>query len=155
MLLSTLSTLIGGFIGVTPKIMSYFETKQRYAYELELAKIKASSDRSTADLNLELEVIKAKALESQSVHGFDDSVDGTDFISKLRSSVRPVITYTFFFLFVLAKITVTIGMFRSGMNITDISLAIFDEPTQGFFGAIMGFWFGSRSISSTQKTRST
>lgn len=66
----------------------------------------------------------------------------------LRASVRPVITYAFFGLFAGLKILA----FCHALSVDHASAlgslpVIWDENADALFGAVLGFWFGSRIIS--------
>ena len=45
-------------------------------------------------------------------------------------------------------------MLQSGMDIPGMLSAVWDEWTMAIFGAIMGFWFGSRGIEKWMNYRS-
>jgi hypothetical protein len=76
-----------------------------------------------------------------------DSIDAGGFINALRGSVRPVITYCFFALFVAIKVTAVIAIMNSGKDMGVALSIIWDESTAGLFAAIMSFWFGNRAVS--------
>ncbi len=145
--ITTLSTIIGGLIGIIPSFISYLEKSKQYEYQIEVIKLQSQADAKTLELQAEIAKIQSEAESDTAIHGYDDSgTVGDGFVAALRASVRPVITYSFFFMFALAKFTVAVGLFRSGLNITDISQQIFDDTSMTFFGTIMGFWFGTRGI---------
>ena len=81
-----------------------------------------------------------------------DSMDAGGFINALRGSVRPVITYVFFGLFVAIKVTALISLMDAGNDLGRSLSLIWDDATSGLFAAIISFWFGGRAVSKYVKT---
>jgi hypothetical protein len=104
-MLALLSPLLGIFGSLLPNIVRIFERKQEIQYELQLTKIKLDAAKEQAEIQLSVENVKADVEEGKSVRDHDSSIDGGKFINALRSSIRPVITYTFFILFVAIKVS--------------------------------------------------
>ena len=146
MLLALLSPLLGAAVNLLPNILGFFEKKQEYQHELELTRLKLDVAIQTAQLGIDLEDAKADAREGESLRAHDSTLDGGRFINALRASIRPVITYVFFALFVAIKVSAAYVMLHAGVNIPEMLQAVWDSETIALFGAIMGFWFGSRTI---------
>ena len=144
-MLALLSPLFGIMGSLLPSIVRIFERKQEIKYEIELTKIKLDAAERQADLQFHIEEIKADAQSRQSALDHDKSLDGGKFINALRASIRPVITYSFFILFVAVKWAAAYTMIQQGQDIPTMLNAVWDEETIALFGAIMGFWFGSRN----------
>jgi hypothetical protein len=145
-MLTLLSPLIGIFGSVIPSIVRIFERKQELKHEVELAKIKLDTAIRAAESNLKLEEIKADVAEGQSIRDHDSSVDGGKFINALRASIRPIITYLFFFLFVAVKVSAAYVMLSNGQSVPEMLKAVWDQETMALFSTIMAFWFGSRFL---------
>ena len=72
----------------------------------------------------------------------------------LRYSVRPVITYGFFVLFLVIKLQGLFhGMIEDHTPIVQLLPVIWDEGTESLFAAILAFWFGSRAFEKTKALR--
>ena len=72
----------------------------------------------------------------------------------LRYSVRPVITYGFFILFLTIKLQgLWHGMIEDQTPIVQLLPVIWDEGTESLFAAILAFWFGSRAFEKTKALR--
>lgn len=138
-MIALLTTILGAVTGVLPAIVNIFEKKADLAHEREILKLRLES-------NLTLEEAKAAYREGESLRRHDRSLDGGKFINALRASIRPVITYIFFAMFVIIKSSAAYVMLQDGVSIPVMLSAIWDEYTMAIFGAIMGFWFGSRAI---------
>ena len=143
-MLALLSPLFGIVGSLLPSIVRIFERKQEIKYEIELTKIKLDAAERQADLNFNIEMVKANALERQSILDHDKSLDGGKFINALRASIRPVITYTFFFLFVAVKVAAAYVMLSTGQSVPEMLKAVWDVETMSLFSTIIAFWFGSR-----------
>jgi hypothetical protein len=141
-LISTLLGLMGGFL---PKLLGYFERKKEHQYALEIHRLNIEAARENIKLQVSLEEIKSLVDEGKSLRDHDSQSDGGWFIQNLRASVRPVITYIFFALFIVTKVTVFYIMLNGGAAGLAIMAAIWDEATVGLFCTIMAFWFGSRA----------
>jgi len=91
--------------------------------------------------------LKAEIQELKSLYEHDQTLKtSSTFISALRASVRPVITYFFFFTFVGVELSVI-------FNLVDPSLIdkIWSDNTAGLFAAVLSFWFGSRAMSKVMR----
>jgi len=152
MLLTLLSTVVGAATNLLPSIMNYFEKKQSQAHEKDMVALQMEAAKQNVQLNIQLENVKADNAEGQSVRDHDSSIDGGRFINSLRASVRPVVTYIFFILFCAIKICAVVVMMRNGIPIEKALPVIWDSETMALFGAIIGFWFGSRTIQNFRAT---
>ncbi len=145
-MLALLSPLIGIVGSLLPSVVRIFERKQELKHEIELSKIKLDGAIEAAKLNIQIEEIKADVTEGQSLRDHDKSIDGGKFLNALRASIRPVITYLFFFLFVAVKVSAAYVMLANGQSVPVMLDAVWDIETMSLFSTIMAFWFGSRVI---------
>ena len=150
-------TIIGSLLGFgtsfLPEVLNYFKRGQEQKYELqrmqmEMELMAKRSELNIAELDKEAEIKETEGLYKH------DNVDAGGFINALRGSVRPIITYAFFGLFVAIKVTALLSL----LNQTGVSLnigldTIWDDQTAGLFAAIMSFWFGNRAVSKYYKTK--
>lgn len=141
-------TLLSPFLGIIgsllPSIVRIFERNQEMKYELELNKIKMEAAVQNAQIQIAVEDSKADVADAQSVRSFDNNVDGGRFINALRASIRPVITYVFFALFIAVKVAAAYVMISTGQSVPEMLKAVWDADTAALFGTIIAFWFGSR-----------
>jgi hypothetical protein len=152
-MLALLSPLIGIVGSLLPSVVRIFERKQELKHEIELTKIKLDGTIEAAKLNITLEEIKADVTEGQSVRDHDKSIDGGKFLNALRASIRPVITYLFFSLFVAVKVAAAYVMVIDGSSVPDMLRAVWDAETMALFSTIMAFWFGSRVLEKMDNRR--
>jgi len=149
MILTLLSPFLGILGSLLPAVVRIFERKQELKFQTETLKLQMEAAVQNAQVQLAIEDAKADVADAESVRSYDNNVDGGKFINALRSSIRPVITYVFFFVFIFIKLTVLLVMIDQGASMTDMLKAIWDQDTMALFGAIMGFWFGSRILEKT------
>ena len=145
-MLALLSPLIGIIGSLLPSVVRIFERKQELKHEIELTRIKLDASLKAAEANIKLEEIKADVTEGQSIRDHDKSIDGGKFINALRASIRPIITYVFFALFVTVKAAAAYVMINNGLSVPEMLRAVWDSETMALFSTIMAFWFGSRII---------
>jgi hypothetical protein len=150
-MLALLSPLFGILGSLLPSIVRIFERKQEIKYELDLAKLKIDAAERQADLQFHVEEIKVDSQLRQSALDHDKSLDGGKFINALRASIRPVVTYAFFFLFLVVKIAAAYVMIDTGMSMPDMLAAVWDVETMSLFSTIIAFWFGSRVMEKQEK----
>jgi hypothetical protein len=144
MFLALLSPLFGIIGSLLPSIVRIFERKQEIKYELELTKVKLDAAERQANLDFNIEMVRADSQLRQSALDHDKSIDGGKFINALRASVRPVITYTFFLVFIAVKVAAAYVMLTTGQSVPEMLKAVWDAETMALFSTIIAFWFGSR-----------
>ena len=152
-MITLLGSLLGFGTSFLPEVLNYFKRGQEQKHELERMKMEIElmakrSEFKIQELDKEAEIKEAEGLYKH------DSVDAGGFINALRGSVRPIITYAFFGLFVAIKVTALISLMSLPEMQLNMALSmIWDDQTAGLFSAIMAFWFGNRAVSKYYKTK--
>ncbi len=147
MWITLISAFVGALTNLLPSILAFFQRKQEMTHELELLKARSEFTKMESDLQIRKINVEADAQEGVSLRQHDASLTGGRFIDALRASVRPVITYLFFILFCVIKVTELYSLTElQGAMLVDALPLIWDNETHSIFSAIMGFWFGSRII---------
>jgi len=152
-MIALLSSIFGIVSGLLPSLISLLQKRMEYQDELKLIELKIEA--ATKNLELQTVVTDMSTLveEGKDLRLADSLIDGGQFINTLRASIRPVITYVFFGLFIITKLAAAFVMLAQGINIPDMLNAIWDTHTVALFGAIMGFWFGSRAVTKMEEMR--
>lgn len=145
-MLAIFSALIGLLGSLAPGVIGLFQQKQTNEFELEIAKVNATAAAAQAAANTFIETVKADVADRQSVRLDDMAVPGNTVIQDLKASIRPVVTYLFFGLFLAVKSSAAYVMIRSGSSIPEMLQAVWDDETSSLFAAIMAFWFGNRAM---------
>lgn len=139
-----------------PVFFDYLKRKDELKYETQLLSLKAKY--AEQETNNKISIIQAESIatEGKSLRDHDSSLmSESAFITDLRASVRPVVTYFFFALFIFMKLVtimsfikynVQTDMLGNALAWAEIMPLIWDQDTSSIFGAIVGFWFGSRQI---------
>ena len=152
-MITLLGSLLGFGTSFLPEVLNYFKRGQEQKHELQRMKMEIElmakrSEFKIQELDKEAEIKEAEGLYKH------DSVDAGGFINALRGSVRPIITYVFFGLFVAIKVTALISLMSLPEMQLNMALSmIWDDQTAGLFSAIMAFWFGNRAVSKYYKTK--
>ena len=150
-MITLLGSLLGFGTSFLPEVLNYFRAGQEHKHNLE--RMSLEMDMMTKRNELKLNIIDKQA-EIKETEGLykHDSMDAGGFINALRGSVRPVITYVFFSLFVAIKVTALISLMDAGNDLGRSLSLIWDDATSGLFAAIISFWFGGRAVSKYVKT---
>ena len=144
-------TLLGSLLGFgtsfLPEVLNYFKAGQEHKHKLEQMQLEADLMAKRSELKLQELDAQAAIKETEGLYKHDN-IDAGGFVNGLRGSVRPVITYAFFALFVAVKVSAMMALREeSGMDLADALTVIWDDNTAGLFAAIMSFWFGNRAVS--------
>jgi hypothetical protein len=169
-MLTIFSTLVSFLMGGLPKILDFFQDKADKSHELKLAQmqterelqlvaagyvaqqqieaIKLDEIRTQTSSDDRQALIGAQQAEMAAIYAHDTSLnEGTSqWMKDLRASVRPVITYGFFFLLVAIDATLAYKGITSGVEFTVLADQLWDNETQALFAAIISFHFGGRAF---------
>lgn len=157
-------------MGGLPKILDFFQDKSDKKHEVELAKlqidrelqlaaagyaaqqqveaIKLDEVKTQSEANTRQALIGAQQAEMNAIYAHDTSLgEGTSvWMKNLRASVRPVITYGFFFLLCAIDATLVYKGYSSGVEFKEMADQLWDDETQALFAAIISFHFGGRAF---------
>jgi hypothetical protein len=169
-MLTLLSTLISFLMGGLPKILDFFQDRQDKAHELQLAQLQIQRELEMRKLGFEAQervehihteqlaiesaantqqvLIGAQQAEMQAIYAHDTSLnEGTStWMKNLRASVRPVITYGFFFLLVFVDVGLFAYGWHQGATFVELAEMLWDSDTQALFASIIAFHFGGRAF---------
>jgi len=169
-MLTLLSTLISFLMGGLPKLLDFFQDRSDKRHEMELAQLQVQREMELRKLGFEAQervenihtqqleietksaekqsLIAAQTAEMQAVYAHDTSLnEGTSqWMKNLRASVRPVITYGFFFLLVGIDLALIVHGFRYDISFEQMAEHLWDNETQALFASIIAFHFGGRAF---------
>ena len=149
-MLSLLGSLLGFGTSFLPKVMDFFQDKQDKKHELAVMEVQIRQQKELAAQKLEAINVEADIREIESLHKSMQPT-GVKWIDGLRGSVRPVITYSFFGLFIFVEVSAYLSLTAAGISGLDAVNAVWDEETKALFAAVIAFWFGGRAISRARK----
>jgi hypothetical protein len=169
-MLTIFSTLVSFLMGGLPKILDFFQDKADKSHELKLAQmqterelqlvaagyvaqqqieaIKLDEIKTQTQSEEKVSLIDAQKAEMNAIYAHDTSLnEGTSqWMKDLRASVRPVITYGFFFLLVAIDATLAYKGITGGVEFTVLADQLWDNETQALFASIIAFHFGGRAF---------
>ena len=169
-MLTIFSTLVSFLMGGLPKILDFLQDKSDKGHELKLAQMQTERELQMAAAGYvaqqQIEAIKldeikvqteadnkqaligAQQAEMSAIYAHDMSLnEGTSkWMKDLRASVRPVITYGFFFLLVGIDGVLAYKGLTSGVDFVQLADQLWDNETQALFASIIAFHFGGRAF---------
>jgi len=169
-MLTLLSTLISFLMGGLPKLLDFLQDRSDKKHEMALAQLQIQRELEMRKLGFEAQervenihtqqmeietksaekqsLIAAQQAEMQAIYAHDTSLnEGTSqWMKNLRASVRPVITYGFFFLLVGIDAALAWHGFSTGVPFQDMADQLWDDDTQALFASIIAFHFGGRAF---------
>lgn len=148
-MIALLGSVLGFGTSFLPQVLGFFQAKQEHKNKLEEMKLRG--ELQAQGVNLELQVLdkKAEIEETKALYQYANADRG--FAAALAASVRPVVTYLFFVLFMATKWVIMVKVMNEGGNWMDAVDLMFDDETKALFAAIMSFWFGNRAVSKFMK----
>lgn len=151
-MITLLGSLIGFGTSFLPEVLNYFKAGQEQKHKLQQMKLEFELMEKRNEMTLRLTDMQAGIEETKGLYEHA-SMDAGGFINALRGSVRPVITYVFFGLFIAVKVTALMSLMEDGNDLAGSINLIWDDATSGLFAAIISFWFGGRAVSKYMKGR--
>jgi len=169
-MLTIVSTLVSFLMGGLPKIFDFLQDRSDKKHELQLAQmqteremqllaagyaaqqhieeIKLDEIKTQTEADNKQVLIGAQQAEMAAIYAHDTSLnEGTSqWMKDLRASVRPVITYGFFFLLVAIDATLAYKGMSNGVEFNVLADQLWDNETQALFAAIISFHFGGRAF---------
>jgi len=143
-------TLLGSLLGFgssfLPEVLNFFKAGQEHKQKMERMTLEMELMSKRSELQLSLLDKQADIKETEGLYKHD-SIDAGGFVNALRGSVRPVITYAFFGLFVAVQIVIMVKVVNEGGDWASAVTLMWTDETSALFAAIMSFWFGSRAVS--------
>jgi hypothetical protein len=149
-MISLLGSLLGFGTSFLPKVFEFFQDKSDKKHELAVMEVQIRQQKELATQKLEAVNVDADIREIESLHR-SMQPSGVKFIDGLRGSVRPVITYAFFGLFIFVEVSAYLALTAQGISALDAADATFDEDTRALFAAVISFWFGGRAINRVRR----
>ena len=143
-------TLLGSLLGFgssfLPEVLNFFKAGQEHKQKMESMKLEMELMSKRSELQLNMLDKQADIKETEGLYKHD-SIDAGGFVNGLRGSVRPVITYAFFGLFVAVQVVIMVKVMDEGGDWASAVTLMWTPETSGLFAAIMSFWFGNRAVS--------
>lgn len=146
-MLTLLGSLLGFVSAAFPKIFEFFQQKQDNQLKMQMLQAQIEAGKSGREFELKM-FHEKKDFDEQRLLIEHDIAMKDNFLS---ASVRPIITYLFFFIFAAVKISMIWHAISTGTDFYAAMQATWDDETQAIFAAIISFWFGSRAMNKKGK----
>lgn len=144
---TVLGSLIGFLSSMAPPFIRAIERRTNRKHELEKLKILADAKLDTRKLEFTMRQSFAKDEEHARLIEHDKYLHtNKGFIAKLSQSIRPVITYVFFAMFLILNGVLVWNGIVTGLSGIDILLLVWSAETSALFASVLSFWFGSRGV---------
>ena len=149
-------TIIASFVGflgsIMPDIFKLFADGKDKAHELKIMSLQIEMQKQKRHDNNVTRLEEIRAVESARETKFISRTyfSGNKVIDAINASVRPILAYSFFMLYVASKILQFIIIDGQGLTIGEIFEAylpvIWSEDDQAIFAGIISFYYGQRSM---------
>lgn len=144
-----IATILGSVLGFAGSavgpIVDTIQAKQRA--KLEITKMKQAAELAKQGYTHEQIMYSLKSRDDEHSRLLEHDIaltKVTGFIGGLQRLVRPLITYSFFGLFVFVEGSMVYVLLQDGADVIAISEHLWDAETQAIFATIITFWFGNR-----------
>lgn len=153
-MIALLGSLLGFAGSAVPAVTDIFRAKGDRKHELDKLKLMGEFKRDGMEFDLKMYDTMGADEEHKRLMEHDIAISkGSGFMSGLQKSVRPVITYGFFALFVTIEVTLLMSAIEMGTSFADAIQLLWDDETKAIFAAIISFWFGSRAVEKARASK--
>lgn len=159
-MITLFSTLISFLAGGLPKLLDFFQDRSDKKHELALAQMQREKELEAMKLGFlaqqRVEEIRTDQIamqtavqERESIYNHDIAIGqgASQWVTNMRASVRPAITYGLFFLFVFVEVAGFFYALRSNVEFTVVLDQLWDDETQLIWSSVVAFWFGTQAFS--------
>ena len=147
-MLTLLGALLGFFSSSFPEVLKFFNQKRDRAHELAIMDRQIELTKSGQTSRLEEVRLQAESTEQVALyqHARRSNVKQTSlWVEALGASVRPIITYAFFGLYGVIKVSQWIILTHT-LPSAQSFIFLWSEEDAALFAAVMSFWFGHRAL---------
>ena len=142
-MITLLASLAGFISSLIPEIVRYFTDKNDKKHELQILEYQIKLKKQKIDNQLdEIDIASSNA----SMHTiYKTYKTGISWVDALNGSVRPVLAYSFFFIYTFIKY-LQYQLIIVSININDIFTILWSLEDQAIFSGIISFYFGQRAV---------
>ncbi len=140
----TLLASITGFIGsFLPEIIKYYRDREEKKHELSLLDRRIRQSKNAGDVQLADSALAKESEEKKVLYSTYNS--GIVWVDSLNSSVRPVLAYAFFFMYISVKVVQCRAISKAAPLIEYINV-LWSLEDHAIFAGITSFYFGQRTF---------
>lgn len=142
-MITLFASLVGFLSSLTPEILKLFKYIYDKKYQLELNNHKSNS--GTQQFSISETSLKDKENSEQKLL-HKNFFSGIKWIDALNASVRPLLAYSFFLLYVSVKFAQYKVLVEKG-QLAECLHIIWNMDDQAIFAGIISFYYGQRTFS--------
>jgi hypothetical protein len=139
-MLTLVGSLAGFLSSILPVIFNLVKDKSDKKHEIEVIKLQIEASKANLPTRLEEVQIHAENMDNRFIYRHAKPI-GISWVDALSATVRPVITYSLFLLYIGIKVIIFYD-YQVG-----IGMPIWTDDDSTLLCAVLGFWFGSRVFS--------
>ncbi len=141
----TLIASIAGFItSMIPEIVKLFKDKNDKKHELDILSMQI--EMSKCKMDSYIDEIKASVDTQEFGALYSTFKSGISWVDALNSTVRPVMAYSFFFLYAFLKYVQYASIIEGGKPLPIYFDMLWTTDDQAIFAGIISFYFGQRTF---------
>ena len=146
-------------MGGLPKLLDFFQDKSDKSHELELARMQTERELQmmergfiaqarVEEIKTEQVQMETQAQERSAMYAHDIAIGqgASQWVTNLRASVRPMVTYLFVFLLIVVDIASIWWAWSTGAAFAEAIPMVFDADEMQILASIIAFWFGTQAF---------
>jgi hypothetical protein len=149
-MITVLASLAGFISSIIPEVIKYFKDINDKKHELDILEKQIEYSRTSNLHSLEEIHISRDILEQASLYStFKSEIPWVD---ALNGSVRPILAYSFFFMYMFVKYIQYKAILASALVIEYIEV-IWTIDDQAIFAGVISFYYGQRTFKKVWKNK--
>lgn len=151
-MLTLLGSLLGFISSLLPDVLKLWRDRGDKAHELAILDRQMQLQQVLHSQRLEEIRVQGQVVESTALYKHA-RFTGVKWVDALSGTVRPVITYAFFLLYMAVKMAQIYLLLTDNydLQLAEVLLGIWHAEDQALFAAVMSFWFGQRALEKWRK----
>lgn len=141
-MITLISTIIGFLTSIVPNVVSIYKQKQDYAQELAIMQLQIEQQRLGYTHQLEEIAIKQDVEQVKEI--YKTYYSGVHWIDGFNGLIRPLLTISFFGLYVTIKILQYHTLQDAPLSVVLDTLWGIED--QSIFASVIAFYFGNRTF---------
>ena len=146
-------------MGGMPKILEFFQDRSYKAHELELARMHTDRELQMLErgfiaqarieeIRTDQVAMQTAVQEREALYAHDIAIGkgASQWVTNLRASVRPIITYGMFLMLLFVNIFGFFYAWKTGVPFDVAMQILWDEDSAIIFSSVIAFWFGTQSF---------
>lgn len=147
-MIALIASIVGFISSIVPEIIKLLQEKSKGVHNISMLTKQAKLARRSQELNLKKMEFLRDYMEQNNM--YKTYTTGIRWIDGFNGSVRPVLAYSFFFLYATVKI-IQYRQLANHSNLVECANILWNSNDQAIFAGIISFYFGQRTFSKINK----